>query len=656
MLAPAEMSEVDVFVFDSDIEAVAQAVARLGVMHLLNASSLGKWSEGVGTEWTGRTSAYTTQERRVKELLSQLRIEGDPPTHQGPLNPAEDLKAVEEELLEIEASVRALREGETSLTRDIERLQLVSKSMEMLEPLSVSISDLRQLEHLHLVLGTIPYENLARLETSLFRIPYTIVPVYRYLGRVLVFAFCAVEHAAILERALDSAFLDPLSLPEEYGGTAQEVLDQISNRLEQAHSQLTDTIERRAALAQELGPSMLSMLARVRAGRAIAGAMSHFGHRGRIYLIAGWVPKYRVEELRTAVEQVAEGRVTFDENPPGTTSDRHKVPTLLRNSKLFQPVEGLVTIYGVPGYQEINPTPLLGITFVLMFGMMFGDLGQGLVLAAIGGLLALRVMPQLAGQAQTGVVILACGLSSGVFGLLYGSVFGMEELIPALWLSPMHDILTLLGVSVAFGVILLNIGFAYRLATALRIGRIGEAIFDRNGGVGLLFYWCLMSLVGFVAMGGGVPGWLAMALTVLALALFLAEPLTNLVTGARPILHGSAFEMLVQAFFELFETLLGYVSNTLSYVRLGAFAMAHAGLSSVVLLLADMAGSGPTGGGLRLLILVMGNLVIIGFEGLIVGIQTLRLEYYELFGKFFKGDGVRFKPLTLPEMETQRVG
>ncbi len=315
MFVPVEMSEVDIFVFENDVEDVAQAVAGLGVMHLLDVGSLGKWAEGVSTEWTGRVSAYDTQERRAKELLEQLDLPEEQLSCEGRLNPAEDYAALEEEIQEIEAEVRDLRQREVEVQRQIEHWELLARSMEILEPLSVSISDLRQLEHLHMMAGSIPAENLARLEASLFRIPYNIIPVFRYRGRVVVFAFSAEEHAAILDRALESAFLDPLSLPQEFGGTAQEVLTEVTERARKAHAEYAEIQQQRRELVERLRPRLLPILVRIRGDRAIADAMAHFGHRGRVYLIAGWVPKHRVEELRQLIEETTAGRVTFEENP-----------------------------------------------------------------------------------------------------------------------------------------------------------------------------------------------------------------------------------------------------------------------------------------------------------------------------------------------------
>lgn len=649
MFRPAEMSEVDIFVFENDVQDVARTVARLGVMHLLDVNALGKWAEDVSSEWSGRISTYTAQERRVRELLSQLAIEERTVACDDKVNAAEDLTAIEQQLSGYESSTQGLRERQASLRQELERRQLVVKSMETLAPLSVSISDLRQLQYLHLVAGTIPAENLARLEASLFRIPHSIIPLYHQGNRVLVFAFCAEEHAAILDRALESAFLDPLAFSQEFGGTALEVLAQVNRRVDEIQLDLADVEVRRAKLAAELAPQLLSLVTRIQDDRAIAEAMSHFGHRGRVYLIAGWVPKDRVSELRAAAEAVTSGRITFEENSPFMPGERRKVPTLLRNNWLFRPMEGLVATYGVPGYLEIDPTPLVAITFVLMFGIMFGDLGHGLVLATLGGLLALRLIPQAGDQSRTGAILLACGISSCTFGVLYGSVFGLDSIIRPLWLKPMKDIWALLEAAVIFGVVVLNIGFACRILTAWRQGSLVEAIFDKNGLVGLLLYWSLGGVVLMIATRHPLPRWLDAAVVLLLFALFLAEPLTNLVARKRPLIHGSTGEMAVQAFFELFEALISYVSNTLSYVRLGAFAVAHAGLTMVVFMLADMLGQGPEGLVIRSLVIVLGTLLVIGFEGLIVAIQTLRLEYYELFGKFFKGEGVAFKPLTLPD-------
>ena len=650
MFTPAEMAEVDIFVYDEQIDAVAEAVARLGVMHLAEEKALGQWATGGNNEWTGRTNAYSNQERRALDLVAQLGIEDQMGACPDQLDPRGDSLLIERELYAIEDRVGQLREREAQLRHALNRWRLVARSMERLAPLWISLAELRQLEHLHLVAGTIPTENVARLEASLFRIPYTIIPVHHDGNRSLVFAFSAQEHGPILDRALESAFLEPLSLPEEFSGTAQEALEQLTTEEAQAEQDLTQVLVGYGAIAEEASGQLLAMLVRIRADRAVADAMTHIGHREHVYLVAGWVPKNRVSELRAVVEAASQGRATFEENPPESLDAHRQVPTLLRNPRMLRGVEGLVSTYGLPGYREIDPTPLVAVTFAVMFGIMFGDLGHGLVLALAGAVLAMGLIPSLGDKGGIGLILVGCGLSSSVFGVLYGSVFGLEDLVSHVWLRPMHDIPALLLSTMAFGVVVLNIGFACRLATAARQGALSEAIFDKNGIVGILLYWTLGSIAILALTGRPVPGVLFGIVLLLMALLFAGEPLTRLLRGHRPLLPPNPLEAAVQAFFELFEALIGYISNTLSYVRLGAFAVAHVGLSMVVYMLADMLGSGPGLWPVRILVIVVGNVAIIGFEGLIVAIQTLRLEYYELFGKFFSGGGIPFKPLALPTM------
>ncbi|HDH09631.1 MAG TPA: ATPase, partial [Chloroflexi bacterium] len=171
--------------------------------------------------------------------------------------------------------------------------------------------------------------------------------------------------------------------------------------------------------------------------------------------------------------------------------------------------------------------------------------------------------------------------------------------------------------------------------------------FATNGLAGFLFYWGILGSI--LAYSRGLKlgmGIMLVPIGLSALLIVLGEPLAKLINRERPLFPGGLGGYLVQSLFELFEAIIAYLSNTLSYVRLGAFAVAHVGLSALVFILADlMGGFAP----MRWLIIALGNLVVVGFEGMIVGIQTLRLEYYEFFTKFFRGEGIPYRPLSVPE-------
>jgi V/A-type H+-transporting ATPase subunit I len=234
-----------------------------------------------------------------------------------------------------------------------------------------------------------------------------------------------------------------------------------------------------------------------------------------------------------------------------------------------------------------------------------------------------------------------------VFGFLYGSVFGLDNILPALWIRPMANIMQILIITIAAGVVLLSMAFLIGILNAWMVRDWGRLLFGHNGIAGLVLYWSLLGLVaGAFAKRFPIPSLVFVVPAIISgLAVMLSDLLARLVEGKRPLIEGSVGTYVIQIFFELFETLISLLSNSLSYVRVGAFAVAHGGLGAVIFILANMVS--PAQGLGYWVVVALGNLFIIGFEGMIVGIQTLRLEYYEFFSKFFAGGGTRYTPLAL---------
>ncbi len=240
-----------------------------------------------------------------------------------------------------------------------------------------------------------------------------------------------------------------------------------------------------------------------------------------------------------------------------------------------------------------------------------------------------------------------CGLLAAFFGLLYGSFFGFEEVIHPVWMNPLKNIMSILIIAIVAGVILLSLGFLFGIYNAYVAKHYGEMIFGHNGIASLLLYWSLLGLVAGIAIKNlPIPSTVFVIVAVITgIMVTFSDLFQRLMAGVRPLVEESAGTYAIQLFFEMFETLIGYLSNTLSYVRVGAFAVAHGGLSQAFFILAALAGHEYTVG--WWIVIVIGNVFIIGFEGLIVGIQTMRLSYYEFFSKFFTGGGRTYEPLTL---------
>jgi V/A-type H+-transporting ATPase subunit I len=302
--------------------------------------------------------------------------------------------------------------------------------------------------------------------------------------------------------------------------------------------------------------------------------------------------------------------------------------------------QDVVALYSVPSYGEVDPSPFVALTFILFFGFMFGDAGHGALLWLGATYLGKKKIL----NRSLAYVMKCASCSSVVFGLLYGSVMGVEGILPALWLSPMRDTGKLFGVAIAFGVVMISVGMILNMIIRYRERDFGRLLFDGQGLAGLFVYWgsAIAIFIGVSGVKTPFPlSWLwYVIVAVLALTLFRD-------TLARTLLHqqmeheGKALQV-----FEVLHNLMNYFTNTASFVRLAAFALNHVALSFAVLTLSKMLGDLPGGAFLRIFTLVLGNIFIVGLEGLIVFIQVLRLEYYEFFGKFYRGGGNVFKPVT----------
>jgi V/A-type H+-transporting ATPase subunit I len=310
-------------------------------------------------------------------------------------------------------------------------------------------------------------------------------------------------------------------------------------------------------------------------------------------------------------------------------------PTKLTNIKIFKPFEMLVNLFSLPTYNEIDPTPFLAIVYSLLFGIMFADLGQGLVLAVLGFLIYKFKKLDIAG------VLAFVGIFSAFFGIMFGSVFGNEEILPPILIHPMKDALAMSEIllsTVAIGFVLIIFAMIFNLINAFKTKRV-EEIFSNKGMAGLVFYFSggLIAVISAINGAYTMSLWVTVSFLILPLILiFLKEPLTLILEKKRCKVEGEYF---AESFFELFESLLSYTTNTMSFVRVGAFALNHVGMMTVVYVLAKNAG-----GFVELPVIFFGNILVMGLEGLIVGIQVLRLMFYELFSKFYTGGGKPYIP------------
>ncbi len=326
-------------------------------------------------------------------------------------------------------------------------------------------------------------------------------------------------------------------------------------------------------------------------------------------------------------------------------------PVKLKNLRIFKPFESFVSMYGVPKYNEFDPTVLVAITYILMFGAMFGDLGQGAIIFIIGIFLSKFK------QIEIGKIFTRIGVSSMAFGTLYGSVFGIETLFDPIYKQlfgldskPIHLLSNsmtnnILVISIITGGIIIGISMIINIYTSLKNKDFKTGVFGPNGCAGFILYififvGAFLNLTLDINIFNNIS--IIFFITIPLLSILFREPLAYFLIHKKFKIQSRLSEFLTENIFELFEIILSYITNTMSFLRVGGFILTHAGMMVVVLTLTQSMNSIASP-----IALIIGNLLVIAVEGLIVGIQVLRLEFYEIFSRFFSGKGKPYKPFSI---------
>lgn len=538
------------------------------------------------------------------------------------------------------------------LEQDIDSCKRTLEQVEHFAGCDIDFSQINDCRFITPNFGRIPkesYEKLSQFSDNQFALffPFTNDETH-YWGAY----FTIPEQKDDIDRIFSSLYFERLEIPP-ISGTPDDYMKELQKELEDHQKELEDINKEIDSFWKKEKDKCLMHYSKLEEMDAFNEIKRRIYKYHKNFILVGWIPADKEKYFTKELDKIKSIEYSLSD---GKDELKHSPPVMLKNPPFFRLYEFYVKMYGMPCYNETDPTIFVAITYTIFFGIMFGDMGQGFIVALVGALMyKFKKM-------EIGKILIPCGIAGMIFGFLYGSVFGFEEV-----LTPVHQALfgtkgKLIEVmkpdsinfiiygSVVIGFVTIVFAMLTNIFSSLRRRDMESALFGANGVAGFIFYVSLV--VGLACqMFLKIPlmnGVYVACLVILPLILmFLREPLGRLAEGRKNWQPEKWGEYCVQSFFELFEMCLSYVTNTMSFLRVGAYILVHAGMMLVVFTLAEMVG-GTVG---YISVVIIGNGIVMALEALLVAIQVLRLDYYEIFSRFYVGDGRPFTPVTAKRLK-----
>lgn len=556
-------------------------------------------------------------------------------------------KLHKDEFLAIEENKRALAEYTETLS---------------FSNLQVSFSDLEALSFLTLRVGKIESEKFDELKSKV-GISATVIPLGEDKTKIL--AVASKKSRFLLDKILREFDFVEIEIPKDFKGIPSNVIETLKENSQKAKAVLDEIQEQRKNFAETHKDEIYRLLQSYCVAKQVKDIQNNLESTEYVYRITGWIPAYKTKEVSKKISEITLGRSAFREYLPSEVSSVlsgvEKVPVKVKHGPLLKNFERMIFSYGSPLYGTIDPTPFVAVFFTILFGIMFGDAGQGLCFLLIGILCCLKKI-KISGWEKFGVVLCCIGISSTIMGLLTGEFFANEKILEpfSLWItglfghshSPILNMMpssdpnsitrmfTFFAFTIGVGFLINSCGLIINIANQFSLKNWGKALFGKNGISGALFFWYVITFTIKIFYFHHAIKFYDL-LIIFGTLLFSAfeAPLERLIKKELPIFENGILAALIGAVVEIIEIISSYLSNTVSFVRVGAFALAHAVLGYIINSLVEIT---PGAGGL--VVSLIGNTVVVVLEGMIVAIQVVRLQYYEFFSKFFSETGREFKP------------
>lgn len=603
------------------------------------------YSDMVGFNRATLQNAFSEPMARISNVMKILSIEPKYIHTKKRFNP--NYQTIDDYSKRLYDKVQKMEDKRVELQEEYNECKRAREETGHFVSIDTNIEDLLEMDYVKAVFGRMPKENLKKLGTENFKMDYIeFIPCAEegsYVWAVYFVPLTMYDKADRLFSRLyfeKSTFGDMDEAPEKRYKRLKADVETLKSKLDQINKRIE-------SYAKEKVKKILSYYTKASEYNLYLTIRTHAMERGDSFCLTGWMSEKKADKIRKKLEAIESVEVSVSN---AKEELQLNPPVKLKNTFLARPFQFYTEMYGVPKYKEIDPTAFVAITYFTLFGIMFGDVGHGFCVILAGMFMWFNR------KMAIGKILMPCGFSGMIFGALYGSVFGFENGMDWFYKGILHmkekpiEVMSsdcigmILYLAVGIGMTLLCLAMCLNIYTSIRQGNIGKAIFDTSGVCGLVFYGMicagLVALMMFNTNLFSVP--YIIVIVVMFLLIFMREPLSKLVNGNKDWVPESWGDYVLENVFESIEVLLSYVSNTMSFLRVAAFVLVHAGMMQVVFTLAET--TGPIG---YWPVVVIGNGLVCALEALLVSIQVLRLEYYEMFSRFYSGEGRPYEPVKL---------
>jgi V/A-type H+-transporting ATPase subunit I len=670
MIRPEKMRQAEITVLERDIDNVIKYLGRSGIL---------QFSYG-GAHEREKTEAERNLEQKIADSLMQIKNCAAFLQIELPATPGDSTESVtgfeDGVLLPIVNKISDIETEEYNTRLEEERIKIQLSALRGFEKIDETVNVSPDFSFVNLKIGRLEKDKQEELRKKMNG--HAVVLSLEDDGVVLA---SSKKDRFRLENELKKQNFTPMSINEEAGLSPSKTIHELEARKSDLQLVFKRIAAEKAACRADFGTSLKNLYRSYLMSDIIANIKGRLISTKNAWILSGWLPAREVRRFASELEKQTEGRIAisiFDAwEAPAVRAGREKIPVNLRHGFFARAFEPLVFSYGAPLYGTIDPTPITAFFFTLLFAIMFGDVGQGFVLFLLGFVTANQKIKQLKAYRHFSSPLKVIGIASMFTGLLYGSVFSNEELLhtptyaltemlsrtafgKALGIEPAGVILNLmpgvdnmskififLGCTVAIGVVLNSIGIIINIINKIGLEKWEAALFSKNGLAGLAFFWFAISIAVRIIVLKDEYLFTNADLLGLVIPVFFivfGPFLFRVITQKKRLMEEGIFTFAIEGIVEILETVSGYISCTVSFLRVGAFALSHAVLSFIIWKMVEIVHNVPFGSFWGGIIVVFGNVIIILLEGMIVAIQVTRLQYYEFFSKFFSETGVAFKP------------